>query len=105
MDLMWLLQPFLEKDGWHYIGGRDPMEQIPMDDPEIFLEMFEKEAIELRKLNKSMIRSRYVNVMSRLPSWNTRFVRCGSTLFLLSSPTSASSFLDFSGNIPGCMSA
>ena len=60
MDLMWLLQPFLEKDGWHYIGGEDPMEQIPMEDPEVFLEMFEKEAKELRKLNVSMIRSRYV---------------------------------------------
>ena len=61
---MWLMQPFLEKDGWHYIGGEDPMEQIPMDDPETFLEMFEKEAKELRKLNMSMIRSRYV--LSRL---------------------------------------
>ena len=64
VDLMWLMQPFLEKDGWHYIGGEDPMEQIPMDDPETFLEMFEKEAKELRKLNMSMIRSRYV--LSRL---------------------------------------
>lgn len=57
---MWLMQPFLEKDGWHYIGGKDPMEHIPMDDPYKFLELFEKEAKELRKLNMNMIRSRYV---------------------------------------------
>jgi len=36
------------------------MEHIPMDDPELFLEMFEKEAKELRKLNMNIIRSRYV---------------------------------------------
>lgn len=58
---MWRIQRFLEKDGWHYIGGKDPMEHIPMDDPEVFLEMFEKEAKELRKRNVNMIRSRYVS--------------------------------------------
>lgn len=34
------------------------MEQIPMEDPEKFLEMFEKAAKELRKRNMNMIRSR-----------------------------------------------
>ena len=42
------------------------MEHIPMDDPEVFLEMFEKEAKELRKLNINMIRSRYVSSRRRL---------------------------------------
>ena len=56
---MWLIQEDLEKDGWHYIGGQDPMEHIPMDgDPEDFLKAFQKETKKLRKLNVNMIRSR-----------------------------------------------
>lgn len=57
-DLTWLMQPFLEQDGWQYITIRDPMHSIPMNDPEIFLQQFEKEAKELRKQNKNFIRSR-----------------------------------------------
>lgn len=34
------------------------MEHVPMDDPNVFLEQFEKEATELRKQNKNFIRSR-----------------------------------------------
>lgn len=55
---MWLMQPFLKKDGWYYIGGEEPMEHIPMEDPEEFLVMFEAAAKELRKKNMNMIRSR-----------------------------------------------
>ena len=55
---MWLMQPFLKKDGWYYIGGEEPMEHIPMEDPNEFLVMFEAAAKELRKKNMNMIRSR-----------------------------------------------
>lgn len=55
---MWLIQPFLKKDGWYYIGGKEPMELIPMEDPEEFLVLFEAAAKELRKKNMNMIRSR-----------------------------------------------
>lgn len=68
-DLDWLLGDQLEQDGWMYVKSESPFNDIPTDDPEIFLQRFKEEADKLLPLNKNVIRSReqYSDYFSERP--------------------------------------
>jgi len=59
----------LEQDGWMYTKSESPFNDIPTDDPEIFLQRFKEEADKLLPLNKNVIRSReqYSDYFSERP--------------------------------------
>ena len=68
-DLDWLLGDQLEQDGWMYIKDKSPFNDIPTEDPEVFLQQFKVEADKLLQLNKNVIRSReqYSDLFSERP--------------------------------------